>query len=149
MSKTESKQKINTLKSIEGKEENKPIELVIKLSNTLKTTDEEIRILRRKIRDLNAEKYEDEILIKGLTNRIKELEKMKIDYEKMLKDLGTKEEVIKNKNDELDNICNTATATLKNFKTTDKDILNEFSTEELEEINKRALKKLENILKNV
>jgi hypothetical protein len=146
MSKTETKQKTNTLKSIE---ENKPIELVIKLSNTLKTTDEETRILRRKIRDLNAEKYEDEILIKGLTNRIKELEKMKIDYEKMLKDLGTKEEVIKTENDELDNICNTATATLKSFKTTDTDILNDFSTEELEEINKKALKKLEDILKNI
>jgi len=146
MSRTQTKNKINTLETIET---NKPVELVIQLSNTLKTTDEEIKTLRKKIRDLSSEKYEDEILIKGLTNKIKELEKLKIDYEKLLKDMGAKEETIKNANDELNNICDTANATLRNFKTADKEILNEFSTEELEQINKRAIKRLENILKNI
>ena len=150
MSKTQTKQKIHTIQTVEDKKEaNKPVELVIQLSNTLKNTDEEIKTLRKKIRDLNSEKYEDELLIKGLTGRIKELEKLKTDYEKLLKDLGTKEEVIKTANDELNNICDTASATLRNFKTTDKEILNEFSTEELEEMNKRAIKRLENILKNI
>jgi len=151
MSKTQTKHKINTIQTIEEnkKETNKPVELVIQLSNTLKNTDEEIKTLRKKIRDLNSEKYEDELLIKGLTGRIKELEKLKTDYEKLLKDLGTKEEVIKTANDELNNICDTASATLRNFKTGDKEILNEFSTEELEEMNKRAIKRLENILKNI
>ena len=74
MLKTQTKQKINTI-------ENKPVELVIQLSNTLKNTAEEIKILRKKIRDLNGEKYEDGILIKGLLNRVKELEKLKTDYE--------------------------------------------------------------------
>lgn len=146
MSKTQIKNKINTLETIET---NKPVELVIQLSNTLKNTDDEIKTLRKKIRDLNAEKYEDGILIKGLVNRVKELEKLKTDYEKLLKDLGTKEETIKNANNELNNICDTATATLRNFKTGDKEILNEFSTEELEEMNKKAIKRLENLLKNV
>jgi DNA repair ATPase RecN len=146
MSKTQTKQKINTLETTET---NKPVELVIQLSNTLKNTDEEIKSLRKKIRDLSSEKYEDGILIKGLVNRVKELEKLKTDYEKLLKDMGAKEETIKNANDELNNICNTASTTLKNFKTTDKEILNEFSTEELEEMNKRALKRLDNLLKNV
>lgn len=148
MSKTITKPKINTIETME-KEANKPIELVIQLSNTLKNTDEEIKTLRKKIRDLSIDKYEDGILIKGLTGRIKELEKLKTDYEKLLKDLGTKEETIKNANDELNNICNTATTTLRNFKTGDKEILNEFSTEELEEMNKRAIKRLDNILKNI
>lgn len=146
MSKTNTKQRINTIQDIET---NKPVELVIQLSNTLKNTDEEIKVLRKKIKDLNGEKYEDGILIKGLVNRVKELEKLKTDYEKLLKDLGTKDETIKNANDELNNICNTASTTLKNFKTTDKEILNEFSTTELEEMNKRAIKRLEEILKNV
>jgi DNA repair ATPase RecN len=146
MSKTQTKQKINTLETTEA---NKPVELVIQLSNTLKNTDEEIKSLRKKIRDLSSEKYEDGILIKGLVNRVKELEKLKTDYEKLLKDMGAKEETIKNANDELNNICNTASTTLRNFKTTDKEILNEFSTEELEEMNKRALKRLDNLLKNV
>lgn len=141
--------KISTLQKMKEEQENKPVDLVIKLSNTLKSTDEEIKTLRKKIRDLNSQKYEDEILIKGLTNRIKELEKIKAEYEKMLKDLGAKEEIIKSTNEELNNICNTATKTLKDFKTSNNEILNEFSTEELEEINKRALKKLENILKNL
>ena len=148
MSKTITKTKINTMETIE-KEANKPIELVIQLSNTLKNTDEEIKTLRKKIRDLSIDKYEDELLIKGLTNRIKELEKIKMDYEKLLKDLGTKEETIKNANEELNIICNTANASLRNFKTSDKEILNEFSTDELEEMNNRALKKLNNILKNI
>ena len=118
MSKTQTKQKIHTIQTVEDKKEaNKPVELVIQLSNTLKNTDEEIKTLRKKIRDLNSEKYEDELLIKGLTGRIKELEKLKTDYEKLLKDLGTKEEVIKTANDELNNICDTASATLRNFKT--------------------------------
>jgi len=146
MSKTQTKQKINTLETTEA---NKPVELVIQLSNTLKNTDEEIKSLRKKIRDLSSEKYEDGLLIKGLVNRVKELEKVKTDYEKLLKDMGAKEETIKNANDELNNICNTASTTLRNYKTTDKEILNEFSTEELEEMNKRALKRLDNLLKNV
>ena len=50
------KHKINTMETIE-KEANKPIELVIQLSNTLKNTDEEIKTLRKKIRDLSSEKY--------------------------------------------------------------------------------------------
>jgi DNA repair ATPase RecN len=145
MSKTQTKHKINTIETIE----NKPVELVIQLSNTLKNTDEEIKALRKKIRDLSSEKYEDGILIKGLLNRVKELEKLKTDYEKLLKDLGTKEETIKTANDELNNICDTASTTLRNFKTGDKEILNEFSTEELEEMNKRAIKRLNNLLNNV
>lgn len=148
MSKTMTKHKINTIETME-KETNKPVELVIQLSNTLKNTDEEIKTLRKKIRDLSIDKYEDGILIKGLTGRIKELEKLKTDYEKLLKDLGTKEETIKTANEELNNICDTASTTLKNFKTGDKEILNEFSTEELEEMNKRAIKRLETILKNI
>ena len=78
MIKTGTKQRISTIEE----QENKPVELVIKLSNTLKSTDEEIKTLRKKIRDLNADKYENEILVKGLTNRIKELEKIKSEYEK-------------------------------------------------------------------
>lgn len=145
MIKTGTKQRISTIEE----QENKPVELVIKLSNTLKSTDEEIKTLRKKIRDLNADKYENEILVKGLTNRIKELEKIKSEYEKMLKDLGAKEEIIKSANQELNNICDTASKTLKDYKTTNNEMLNEFSTEELEEMNKKALKKLDNILKNL
>lgn len=145
MIKTGTKQRISTIEE----QKNKPVELVIKLSNTLKSTDEEIKTLRKKIRDLNADKYENEILVKGLTNRIKELEKIKADYEKMLKDLGAKEEIIKSTNEELNNICNTASKTLKDYKTNNNEMLNEFSTEELEEMNKKALKKLDNILKNL
>ena len=72
--KTITKTKISTLETIE-KEANTPIELVIQLSNTLKNANEEIKTLRKKIRDLSADKYDDDILIKGLIKRIKETNK--------------------------------------------------------------------------
>lgn len=145
MSRTITKtKKVNTLEDI--KEDNiNPVQYVLKLSSTLQNTNEEIKSLRR---ELKANKHKNTVVVQGLLNRIRELEQIKAHNEKLLKELGAKEEYIQNMNDEMNNAFKEANKSLRSYKSTDDEINEEFSTEEIEHLNKQALMELEELLKS-
>lgn len=146
MSKTITKQKSN-IKTFEDLEEDKqyqPKELVLKLSTTLKEADDEIKQLRRELRN---NKHLNKIVIDGLIARIHELEKIKEGNEKLLLELGAKQEYIDNANDELRNINKITINSLKNYKPSYDKNDEHLTNEELEELNKQGIQMLNDLLK--
>ena len=153
MSKTITKQKnkIHTLSDLNNNEDEaednnyQPKELVLKLSTTFKEADDEIKKLRREIRD---NKHLNKIIIDGLLNRIKDLETIKANNEKLLLELGTKQDYIDNANEELNNINKISINSLKNYKPNYNKDDEHLTNEELEALNKRGIEMLNELLKN-
>jgi len=151
MSKTITKQKnkIHTLNDLNNNDDDEnvsyqPKELVLKLSSTLKEADDEIKKLRRELRD---NKHLNKIIIDGLLSRIKELENIKASNEKLLLDLGAKQEYIDNANEELNNINKISMNSLKNYKPSYNKDDEHLTNEELEALNKRGIEMLNELLK--
>lgn len=117
--------------------------LVLKLSSKIQETDYEIKKLRRKLKLMENE---SSVIITGLLEKIKELEKIKTSYEIKLTELGEKQQYIDNKEREFNDAFNKSIEVLSSKPVEGDD---DITTEELELSTKKALDRLQELLLSV
>ena len=119
MSSTITKTKTKNITTLDDIKHKKPIEYVLNLTKTLKDADEEIKDFKKHYMSI---KHKNKVIIEGLLTKIRELEKIREHNENLLRELGTKDEIINNYNDDMENVCNETMKSLKSFKSKDDEV---------------------------
>lgn len=142
---TKQKKRFATMDDIKSPDEtdNEPQNVAVILSKEIQRLSKDLEETCCKLKQSVAQNIKDDHIKKALVLKYKETTHTIEEYKKLLEELGAKNQIIDNIQEQNKMAYESA---MKKIKRSEKIDVNSFTTEELEEINKSAVKELEDLL---